>query len=307
MDTEFSISEAWPKIKQVNWLETDFSLDKSFVCVLFSELAYLRIADFELQDAKRVNVIPCFAHQEAVKSGDVIDFDAVLKSSDFGDYFAVIRRYAVVIGVRTPNVIFVSIRGTRYLYDWAVNMNAQKYCISQGEHAACFHRGFFRAISACLEPVSVHLREFLKANNVPIYVTGHSLGGALAAIMHALWGMTLSAEYVQEGVAEIRVRTHSSFTFGMPRYGNIDAIATHRGPYHIYNEKDIVPTVPPRWLGFESCFSEYRTDGVGIETTPNRESLGFAAWLYRLALGRGVADHAVELYRTRIAECVKGN
>jgi hypothetical protein len=122
----------------------------------------------------------------------------------------------------------------------------------------------------------------------------------MAAIMHAIWGMTVSQEYVHEGVAEIRVRTYASYTFGMPRYGDLRAVTAYRQPYHLYNEMDIVPTVPPRWLGFESCFNEFMLDGTSIENVQSRESVRFASWVSRLLSGKGVENHSIERYRERI-------
>lgn len=299
MKHKLPLTDAWPRIKKSDWQKPEFSLDKAYACALFAELAYRRIADFELENANRVNVVPCFAYQEIVRSGTAFDFDAFVRQADFVDFFTVLRRYAVVVGVRTPNVIFVSIRGTKYLYDWLVNVNAQKSCIGRSENSVCFHRGFFRAISECFEPVSQELQKFLQQQELPIYVTGHSLGGALAAILHALWDRAISIEHSPLNNGH-RVPTDSCFTFGMPRYGDRKAIHELRQPYHLYNDKDIVPTVPPRFLGFEHCLTEYRLDGKEIEREPDRVGLSFGSWIYRLALDKGISHHAMELYRERI-------
>lgn len=294
------LSDLWRRVNAVDWSKKDFSLDKAYVCSLFSYLAYLRVADFELADANRVNVIPCYAYQNIVRTGQIFDFDGFLRSGDFGEFFVIIRRYVIIIGIRTPNVIFVSMRGTKYLYDWLVNINSSKYRHDGDGGVSSFHRGFFRAIVPCFEPISIELDKYLSKNPIPIYVTGHSLGGAIAAIMHALWGMTISSRYVQEGIVHNLLRAHSCFTYGMPRYGDFNVIAKYRSPYHLYNEKDIVPTVPPRWLGFESCGSEYKVDGTAIEQLSRRESFKFMNWIYNLVSGRGISDHAIEEYRSRI-------
>jgi Lipase (class 3) len=149
-----------------------------------------------------------------------------------------------------------------------------------------------------LKPVSEEVHKFLPSSNQEL--TGHSLGGALSAIMQATWSMVLSREFVQEGVVENRVSPHSCYTFGMPRYGDMRAVSSYRNPYHLYNDQDIVPSVPPRWLGFESCFSEFQLDGTSIENISQRESITFSSWVGRLASGAGVANHAIEIYRDRV-------
>jgi len=300
---QLPLRDIWPHINRIDWRATGFDIKKAYVCALFSELTYYRIPDFELSNADRINVVPCLAYQSTVRERQTIDFEQILESADFGQFFVVVRRYAIVVGVRTPNMIMVAVRGTKYLYDWLINLRSTRYLHEGAGGASCFHKGFFRAISACLEPVSLELRKYIQSNPepLPLYVTGHSLGGAMAAIMHAIWGMTVSAEFVQEGIVHNRLRTYASYTFGMPRYGDMRAVTNYRQPYHLYNEFDVVPTVPPKWLGFENCSNEFMLDGSSLENIPRRESVNFAFWVSRLLSGKGVQQHSMELYRERIA------
>lgn len=306
MTPDHPIKNIWKYLNGVNWSEPGFELRKAHAMALFSELAYFKIPDFELKNANRVNLIPSKAYQDALTSGNVEDFDSLVRSLEFGEYFVVVRRYAVVVGVRTPNMIVVAIRGTTDLYDWFTNLRALRYNPEGGHGTARFHKGFYRAISACLEPVSLELRRLIGARQeqVPIYVTGHSLGGAMAAIMHAIWSMVIGGEWLHDGMAERRLRTIAGYTFGMPRYGNFSAVANYRAPYHMYNDFDIVPTVPPKWLGFENSFNEFRLDGVSLESVQSRESLKFLSWISLLLTGRGVAHHSIEIYRDRISRFV---
>ncbi|WP_422032227.1 lipase family protein [Reyranella sp.] len=286
-----------------DWTKPDFDLRKAYVCALFSELTYQRIADFELTGADRVNVIPCFAYQSAVTTGHITDFDTLMRSLELGEHFVVIRRYAIVVGIRTPNVIVIAIRGTKYLYDWLVNLRASR--VRLGDGTPHFHKGFIRAIWPCFEPVGIHMRKFLQEteDSIPVVVTGHSLGGALAGIMHALWRIPTIGEFTQGRRVMMNYQsTSDSYTFGMPRYCDFDAMVTFKHPHHLYNDRDIVPSVPPTWLGFENCFDEYRLDGFSIEKMRNRETINFGSWLWRLGNGSGIADHAIEVYRERIGQ-----
>lgn len=307
MDDDFPARDLWQNINSVDWHEPGFDLRKALACVLFSEMTYRRIPRFELKDANRVSVVPCSAYQEAVKGGRILDFNEFLKSLDLGEFFVVERRYAVVVGVHTRNVIVVAIRGTKYLYDWLINLNARRYTHEGAAGKVHLHRGFYRAMSACFEPVSLELRKFMRNNSepTPIYITGHSLGGAMAAIMHALWGMAVPGEYVSEGLVANRVRSYSSYTFGMPRYGSVRAVETLRTPYHLYDEVDIVPAVPPRWLGYENCTSEFMLNGIALESMHCRETLRFSKWISRLISGRGIENHNIENYREKIKSQVQ--
>lgn len=311
MAQKLPIDDAWQYINSIKWNEPGFDLKKAYVCALFSELTYYRIPEFELKDANRINLIPCLAHQRAVREGSAIEFDRTMRSKDFGQFFVVIRRYAVVVGVRTPNMIIVAVRGTKYLYDWMINLHATKHLIQERRQVETygrvgFHNGFFRAVFGCLEPVGIEINKLHSGSDekIPIYVTGHSLGGAMAAIMHAVWTRTHPKIHAFSNHVSYAVDTDASYTFGMPRYGDMSAVTQYATPYHLYNELDIVPTVPPRWLGFENCFSEYKLDGSSVENVQSRESVKFASWLMRLMTGKGVANHAMEIYRERIGEAV---
>jgi triacylglycerol lipase len=76
-----------------------------------------------------------------------------------------------------------------------------------------------------------------------IVITGHSLGGALAA---------LTAHKVETDGAG---STQAVYTFGMPRPGNPDFAAAYdtllgRRTYRLVHGEDLVPTVAPSSLGF---------------------------------------------------------
>lgn len=309
MTHELPIPEVSRYIKLIDWRETGFDIKKAYVCALFSELTYYRIPDFETKDADRVNVIPCLAYQQAVREGRSLDFDQIMRSLDFDQVFVVIRRYAIVVGVRTPNMIIIAIRGTQYLYDWFVNLRAYKHIIRGLHHLkdfseVGFHSGFFRAIYPCFEPISNEIDKFKLSHNddIPIYVTGHSLGGALAAILQVLWRAHPLKPGIYAGAITRSDKIFAGYTFGMPRYGDMMAVSQCATPYHLYNELDIVPNVPPKWLGFENCFSEFRLDGTSLENSQRRESVKFASWLMQLVTGKAVANHAMELYRKRTRE-----
>jgi len=74
--------------------------------------------------------------------------------------------------------------------------------------------------------------EALRAEGLPIYYAGHSLGGAIAALTDTL--QPASAVY----------------TFGMPRVGDAEFCHLHatRPIYRVVDCTDAVPAVPPRWL-----------------------------------------------------------
>lgn len=112
-----------------------------------------------------------------------------------------------------------------------------------GEMAGRVHRGFKREV----DDLWPRLEKALIVNEKPLWFTGHSLGGAMASICAG----RCKRSYIKSNPRAL-------FTFGSPRIGN-KAYVNHTKMewYRWVNNNDIVPRVPPRWLG-------YRHSGVEI-------------------------------------------
>ena len=108
----------------------------------------------------------------------------------------------------------------------------------KGEHGVKVHTGFRNAY----RQVSDQVREAV--DNLPagytLYVTGHSLGGALAVIA--------TKELERDSLA-------ACYTFGSPRVGDEEFGETVRAPiYRVVNAADGVPRVPPSWTTYCIAF-----------------------------------------------------
>ena len=124
----------------------------------------------------------------------------------------------------SPCLVIV-FRGTDEIYDW--NTNAHAYQMAFGE-AGKVHNGFKKAYISIREELFEHIKD----NALPVFITGHSLGAALA---------TLAA-------SELYRNKHfdSCYAFGSPRIGNpefIDSIKCEQ-IYRVINNSDIVTTIP---------------------------------------------------------------
>ena len=92
------------------------------------------------------------------------------------------------------------------------------------------HPGFWQAFEAVRQPLTKILDE-PEYRDLPLYITGHSLGGALAVV----------ATYVLEDD-----RIAACYTFGGPRVGNLQFGQRIKPPvYRVVNASDIVARVPP--------------------------------------------------------------
>lgn len=122
----------------------------------------------------------------------------------------------------------LAFRGTEKNFaDIKTDLNARFY--KRGRTKT--HAGFKRAFDHVGGDVQ---RAVTALSDYKLYVTGHSLGGALA--------MMAARELSSDGVA-------ACYTFGAPRVGDSEFGDAIKIPiYRVVNAADLVPRVPPTWL-----------------------------------------------------------
>jgi len=160
------------------------------------------------------------------------------------------------------------------------------------------HAGFDLAARAIYDDV----RPYLKAD-YKTYLAGHSLGGAVAAI--------LTIYMIEDGVEVVRV-----VTFGQPRFTTADGVKrlSFLPLARVVDENDIVPMVPPatatnlRFGPYEHVGPEViLLEGRDIVYLPshdaNRISLGE---FWRSISFADLKDHEMKKYLKRIAAKTKG-
>lgn len=116
------------------------------------------------------------------------------------------------------------------------------------------HDGFNRALNCIIRDV-VEKVKFYRKSNQSLFVTGHSLGAALA---------TLAFAYLEkEGIS-----TDALYTFGQPRVGNEEFaqgfnLKFKEKAYRIVNNNDIVTRVPMRIMGYSHVGTHFYFDSEG--------------------------------------------
>jgi hypothetical protein len=318
-----------PLLNQINWRAVPFTSEKAFVGAVFSKIAYLHLPEFELRHHTLAKIIPCLTYQELIAQRVPVDVTALLRTVDLVDVFVIPTRYAVAVGVNAPQVLFVALRGTRPLYisDWMIDFRATRITSFVGQHEIRLHTGFYLAIADCIEQIASEIRKRVGVTGAastgavaasqnacrhgshtlsyvtgtkPVYIVGHSLGGALSALVYALskhvfgttrhFGRTFNAD----------TNAHSSYSFGMPRYGAAEAVTELCSPFHIYNQRDLVPGVPLKWMGFRDAPDAYCAKNGGSLAMSAPQPQRFDWWLSRTYLARGVREHFVECYIRRL-------
>ena len=132
----------------------------------------------------------------------------------------------------------VSFRGTENLRDWETNLRYSQTLVKSPHYApngltGRVHQGFLDAFM----PVRGRVDRYMpRAAGLPIYITGHSRGGALAILEAAHlsgWGL------------------EACHTLGTPRVGDKEFAGSLQTPvYRVVNPLDAVPRVPARSQGY---------------------------------------------------------
>jgi hypothetical protein len=142
--------------------------------------------------------------------------------------------------------VVVAFRGTQEYPDWIANLNM----LPKRQRYGKLHRGFYRAFEGVRPALAGALRDGMTPGK-KLWVTGHSLGGALATVMAA----EMADEFPITGI----------HTFGQPRVVDETAQAFLRNHYgsryiRFVNSGDPVTTVPPH---FEHAGSLIWFDSTG--------------------------------------------
>lgn len=222
---------------------------------------------------------------------------------------------------QSPEAVLVAFRGSESptrldgLKDWLLTNANNLLVVPEGrvgtDFAAAgvgarYHRGFMQALDAVWEPLLEALDEVQGASGRPLWVTGHSLGGALALL--AAWRLQRHFVEVQEVV-----------TFGAPMVGNAVAAQAFQkafaGRVHRYVDiEDPVPLLPTVSLvanTYAHCPDEVRLQGprptafgttleaVATRTVDGLLDLSLIDELWGL-VERRIAAHLIPNYQQRL-------
>ena len=202
-------------------------------------------------------------------------------------------------------MILVAFRGTepKEMEDLMADAKIKRVPGKGGGHV---HRGFKAALEAISGDVAAAARKFRDAEQ-PVFVTGHSLGAALA-------GLAVGASRT-EGVPIAAL-----YTYGMPRIGNkhfADKFQESFGKcaFRVVNNNDSVTRVPPRSFGYQHVGTVKYLDSHGKLSTGKTPWRRFLTRVKGQIEGRidhlfkpgtdGLKDHGIRNY-VRILKALTG-
>ena len=165
---------------------------------------------------------------------------ANLKKDDdrFQSVFGVDNNSAQAALIEHDDFLCMAFRGTNELADWLDNINAFSTKALFGQ----FHRGFWNSVEDVWSPLDARLRHCQAEKKRPVFITGHSLGGAMATVAAARF---IHDDRPFNGV----------YTFGQPRALTRETALIFNsecGPrfFRFHNNNDIVTRVPARLMGY---------------------------------------------------------
>lgn len=165
--------------------------------------------------------------------------------------------------LRKGDKVYFIFKGSCSMIDWVYNFKVGKVDFDYGDFKV--HQGINEKFKVTFDYVSSKIKP-----NDKVFFTGHSLGGALSLLMAYAVKVQLKANI--QGV----------YVFGAPRvggegwciaYNNLLADVT----FAYTTEGDIVPSLPPRWLGYYQV-------GQQISIKGNKCVSAHLPWFYVMGL-----------------------
>jgi pimeloyl-ACP methyl ester carboxylesterase len=196
-----------------------------------------------------------------------VEAEPRIRTLGFDRIETVVKGLTLGYVVSCGDVTVIAFRGTDVKLDWLVNLDEVATPTPHGQ----IHRGFYSAYRSLERQIPAVLAQTKPKH---LWITGHSLGGALALVC------------AYDLIENEKVEIDGVVTFGQPMvaYTQLDVYLDRLllGRYvHFVNEADIVPRVPPPPYAY--CGSLVWFTGGGIKRSKQK----------KLTFGAARADESV--------------
>jgi len=227
---------------------------------------------------------------------DKIMEDLKMEDTGFRDAIGVSKNSAQAALIEHEDYLCIAFRGTDEIKDWFDNVNAfQERALFGG-----FHRGFWNSLNDVWTPLYDKYLKLRSKKKRPLFLTGHSLGGAMATVA--------AAKLIHEDKPFTSV-----YTFGQPRavtletarIFNVEASGRY---FRFQNNNDLVTRVPGRLMGYSHVGSFlYISEEKKIHKDPGfwfrfLDAVDGAVESATVKGIDGIEDHNMDHYLGAIAE-----
>lgn len=261
------------------------SAKEALICAKASEAVYGTVQDPTGQAVSRASLAEY----------GFTDFEFIALTGLFKDVCAFVAS--------SPDYNLLVFRGTKVFQDWMSDLACSPirfdWVFSPAPALGEIHAGFGHCLSDGLKPIIAALAS--REQTKKLLITGHSLGGALAALVGACFNVLGPAIRPVSGI----------YTFGQPRIGLHDFCNTYARILagklvRFVNKQDLVPRVPFRNWDYSDEGLMIHFDSSGTPTVQSPEWSNFLARTFQSFgdffeivshLGVDVGDHSMSGYR----------
>ncbi len=206
------------------------------------------------------------------------------------------------------DAVVLAFRGTDDVEDWIINLNF----LQIKDDGAMIHQGFALALASIWDQAADPLRKMIAQKSRKIWITGHSLGGALA---------TLATRRVQN----MKLGPVETHTFGQPKVGDEILKQQIVSPFYRFAyQSDPVPFAPfsvPKAMRYvhAGTLKQIDADGTIHEDETNllthftsavrsakRIAEDFLGNDIKTFVAKRLKDHFMPNYVERIEQAMKG-
>ncbi|WP_256208917.1 lipase family protein [Paenibacillus sp. CF384] len=137
--------------------------------------------------------------------------------------------------IESDRAVVLAFRGTSSPTDWVMDMIAQQIPFKPVKNGGNTHKGFTEVYMSARDQVFRLLDQVPKSK--PLFITGHSLGGALATLA----SLDIATNRMPAALI--------TYTYGSPRTGDPAFVRAYNAAvpvtFRVQNEYDVVPHLPP--------------------------------------------------------------
>ena len=262
---------------------------------IVAHLAYSAIGSDERERKNRAKIVPCYLYQKLISAN--FDFIEALRRRDFRDVEVVRTKCFVAIVIPKNTYFLIGVRGTQFAYDWLINLNVVKAKATNGLQ---FHAGFLKEALELAQALTERFRNRYQNRSAgldcAIYLAGHSLGGAVAALLSQMEFIIPSMKF--------EIPINECYMYGAPRISNANQFANNP-TLATRRYLDIVPHCPPRVFDYVDFINQRNPNSDPFLPATGIELYFFASWLGQLAFNQFPKNHSMEHYRFEVLKEAK--